>query len=136
MSFFRHPLVATLSAAMLAARLLAPDVWHSCPEMASVVESAHATGAEAGAAHAHAHDTMAHAAGATDEDASSPAPHECDCDTSCCCLATAATRPTVDHFTVAAAEIDRTVPASWLKRYAPARVDLQLPFNTPPPHVA
>ncbi len=96
MGMIRRRISAVLVAAVLAVRLLAPDVGHACES--SLVGAETITSIEADA-HAHHRGAPAHSASNTSSaahvhdapavDADSDQSHECDCDTECCCVATA-----------------------------------------------
>jgi hypothetical protein len=127
MKLFRHPLVATLSVAMLAARLLAPDVWHDCAT--AMVAGMQAPVVEASSSDAHAGTHHA----ATGEQESGDSSHDCDCETSCCCVATPATRPDGQSLAPAPVFGTASAPIGVERGWVPPRTDLRLPFNTPPP---
>jgi hypothetical protein len=143
MGMMRRRVSAVLAAAVLAVRLLAPDVGHACessltPGPGAAVSHAHGSsasliseapsdrGLEAAHAHEHAHET-AHS------EPASEAPHECDCDTTCCCVAGAvsvlqgASHVTARYIAVTRADIAHRVSRE------PTWVDHVLPFTTPPP---
>ena len=147
MRFLRHPLLATVSAAVLALRVLAPDAGHRCAAMeaTAAVGAAVEIGVDAAADHAGHAEHAAHAehamhggsAPAGDHDVSHPAgpdtSHECDCDTSCCCVATAATRsdaPAQPTLHIAVLREARVLRATDRPQIRVAHV---LPYNTPPP---
>jgi hypothetical protein len=139
----RRRISAVLAAAVLAVRLLAPDVGHACAssldrEPGGSASSAHAQHAAASlvseapladgteATHVHAH-------GAAHSEPASDTPHECDCDTTCCCVAAAvsvlqgASHVMARYVAVAHADIAHRASRE------PTWVDHVLPFTTPPP---
>jgi hypothetical protein len=152
MKVLRRPLFATLAAAVLAVRLLAPDVGHMCAATSSVPASAqegvpdaeqetvsgahhmHSAATATAAQGDHAHDATTHLAAS---EQSSPNPgHDCDCDTSCCCVATVATWMDAPALVVANVAIVRVEIAPPAQDRQPAWVAHVLPYNTPPPRVA
>lgn len=137
----RRRISAIAAAAVLAVRLLAPDVGHACESsvgagaIASPVMSIEASDD----AHAHHHavsPASAEAAPAENHayDGSETDPsHQCDCDTACCCVATAVSimrdTPRIAAQYVASTE---AVFAPGSPREF-AWVHHVLPFTTPPP---
>lgn len=142
MGAIRRRISAVLAAAVLAVRLLAPDVGHAC-DASRVDSQALAPIETATDAHAHHHAAptlpaastaaaeQGHNAGHVDQ-TSAPA-HECDCDTECCCVATAVTAvralPRITAQYVASAQHGFSHHAAWESSW----VHHVLPFTTAPP---
>jgi hypothetical protein len=137
----RRQLSAFVAAAVLAVRLLAPDVGHACESSVGAGATAAAVASVQSSDDAHAHHHAAspaatvaspvvdHAHDGPETDTS----HDCDCDTACCCVATAVSllrdTPRIAANYIASTEAGFALgtirEVSW--------VDHVLPFTTPPP---
>jgi hypothetical protein len=146
MEMIRRRISAIAAAAVLAVRLLAPDVGHACESsVAAGTGAAPVMSIEASdSAHAHHHQASPDQASPAASPASpsgdhahdrseSDTSHPCDCDTDCCCVATAVSilrdTPRIAAQYVASTEavfaLGITREFTWVHHV--------LPFTIPPP---